>query len=664
MTGRVPSVRASCRCCARGFNSAVAAQEEVIVVSAHSILVIGVNGALRLEKRLEYEPVSAAIIPVSDVADHLLVASYQCSLHIYNDTSLLWAARTVTVPVCIRLVTCNGIRGLIAALSDDATLQLTYMGTDPPMSASQGGGDVSESDYASMDAEHKRLSKLIKQSNNDGGIIAEFKERVTLSVSLPPTLLVSEDAMDEQRSREGGVTCVRDEHGRYVHTTVSVLISHTFPLAVNDIHIAVDIPHAFFTTKRAFIIPTLTAEKSHTLTFDVFATTLLPSTLNASIVAVYQSADGESRIARADFLLPLAICARLIPPIKNCQYMFTLDTNQTPPNMSELFADLFDNQTASEEARRNGESVVSVAYWANSADVTVLVSKKTRRYRVQSGMFDSLALVSCELVRRLKQWFAQHKSDGALRIGFNELLPLADFFALIDRHWQDRQLIVSIKVALARYAHQFRVVQKRLIARYRERNPAELNALDVMLMETFQRISQRSSELSGAFQALTTSSQSLSSATQLILLLLTCKHQLDELNVTSLHQIFMSAMDMAEIGDATTADTNSAPVEMTATSAVDASAAVVPHDTTGVGWEECIDSALVFALKTVFTKSGRDVMSGLVGTVEPLSDVNKLKKHIQMLTDRLEKGVRITSAASADKARSNDSEHKASTDRR
>jgi hypothetical protein len=53
---------------------------------------------------------------------------------------------------------------------------------------------------------------------------------------------------------------------------------------------------------------------------------------------------------------------------------------------------------------------------------------------------------------------------------------------------QARQKFSEIATKLAQRAHQFRSIQKRLLVRFKDRNPAPLQHLDVLLEGTFQQL--------------------------------------------------------------------------------------------------------------------------------------------------------------------------------
>jgi hypothetical protein len=73
--------------------------------------------------------------------------------------------------------------------------------------------------------------------------------------------------------------------------------------------------------------------------------------------------------------------------------------------------------------------------------VSVVVSKGGGRYRVQGGCFEALELITLELTKRLKFFFthsagaAETDSYGPFSIAVVDPLPLAEYFPLVDAHF-------------------------------------------------------------------------------------------------------------------------------------------------------------------------------------------------------------------------------------
>ena len=67
---------------------------------------------------------------------------------------------------------------------------------------------------------------------------------------------------------------------------------------------------------------------------------------------------------------------------------------------------------------------------------------------------------------------------------------MQELYVSIDRHWQARHAVRCTEAAVADRAQQHRAVQKRLLMRFKDRQPSSLAHLDLLLTETFQQLLQ------------------------------------------------------------------------------------------------------------------------------------------------------------------------------
>jgi Bardet-Biedl syndrome 9 protein len=59
------------------------------------------------------------------------------------------------------------------------------------------------------------------------------------------------------------------------------------------------------------------------------------------------------------------------------------------------------------------------------------------------------------------------------------------------------------------------------------------------------------------------------------------------------------------------------------------------------GWEETVDAAIAYLLKTCLSKSSKEQALNLSSQLNIPKDTSRLKKHITLLCDRLAKGGRL-----------------------
>jgi len=160
--------------------------------------------------------------------------------------------------------------------------------------------------------------------------------------------------------------------------------------------------------------------------------------------------------------------------------------------------------------------------------------------------------------------------------------------------------------------HQHRVVQKRLLMRFKDRSTAQpLGNLDALLQLTYEGIVQLAETIEDAERALKVVSQHLRACTQLILLLIQYRFDLESADV--LRSYFSYVEDNQE-----------------------------------QGWEEVCDLSLDHLLKTILVASNQKDKGLYIGnsgaTLTMPPDLGKLRKRITTVIDRLAAGVRFQSA--------------------
>ncbi|XP_061410552.1 protein PTHB1 isoform X3 [Lethenteron reissneri] len=251
--------------------------------------------------------------------------------------------------------------------------------------------------------------------------------------------------------------------------------------------------------------------------------------------------------------------------------------------------------------------------------VTVLASKTSQRYRVQCDQLDELWLVTSDLVRRLESHFRK-LGTADFRCSFMGPLPLQEYFELLDQHFDVRADAEKYREMLSERAVQFRAVQRRLLTRFKDKTPSPLQNLDSILEGTYQQIVELADMAQDTEARLMVAASRLRAATRLLVLLLSLWQSLSPDEVALLHTALLPEL----------------------------------QDNQQLGWEESVDTALSYLLRTCLAKSGKDqalTPGGGGGTLAAPRDTSRLKKHLALLCERLGKGGRLllsgTAAASS-----------------
>lgn len=166
--------------------------------------------------------------------------------------------------------------------------------------------------------------------------------------------------------------------------------------------------------------------------------------------------------------------------------------------------------------------------------VTVLSSKTSQRYRLQSDNLPALWLLTDEIEKRLKNI---HKTD--LQCSYNASLPMHEYFSEIEVMFHKRSKLANLLVSISNCFHhffksfwvlflqselsnrtaQFRSIERRLLARFRDKTPTPLTNLDTLLEGTYRQIVLAAEAVEECQRELGCSSANLASITKLLLML-------------------------------------------------------------------------------------------------------------------------------------------------
>ena len=326
----------------------------------------------------------------------------------------------------------------------------------------------------------------------------------------------------------------------------------------------------------------------------------MPPSLVAQATATYTNEKGEPRVSRCDIVLPLALVAFCNSDSKEPNIKFTLHTEEDPVHLPTLYSDMAGSDSGDAAANMVGFQ------YKTGEDVKIIASKNAGRYRIQADSFAAMAHVTLDFTDRLCQHHAAGSSEP-LKFSFQEELPVQEYFNLIDEHHSLRVQMAATRELLSDRAHQFRAIQKRLLIRFKERNPASMDNLDVLLESTYDELLELGTQHEEQQPQLRELASRLSCGTRLFVLLLKFRFDLDEQNFNALScHLSANCVDNFE-----------------------------------QGWEERVNTSLLYLLRTSMAKQNKASESAIT-TQNPglLEDVSKLKKHIQLVIDRLGKGLR------------------------
>uniref|UniRef100_A0A8B9IZQ2 Bardet-Biedl syndrome 9 n=1 Tax=Amazona collaria TaxID=241587 RepID=A0A8B9IZQ2_9PSIT len=517
----------------------------VFVLGERNFFCLKDNGQIRFMKKLDYSP--SCFIPYCSVKEgtiNTLIGNHSKMLNVYQDVTLKWAAQLPHIPVSVKVANLQDLKGVIVTLSDTGHLQCSYLGTDPSLFQAPRV-ESRELNQEEFDAEMKELQKIIKEATKTQGIF----DMLTVK---KPNLEV----------------CVQA------------------PLAV---------------TCEQFVFDDLEPDSSETVIVSVFLKrNFSPSELEGNCVLSYSMPTGILKAAQCNFSLPLRLICFPAQPSKAANHKITIDTNKPPISFLTIFPDFVD---PSEDDQAN---VLGFQFLSGSK-ATLLASKTSQRYRIQSDQLEDLWLITKELRLRLQEHFKKRNCKD-FTCAFSGSIPLQEYFELIDRHFELRLNEEKLQELLSQRAAQFRAIERRLLTRFKDKTPAPLQHLDTLLEGTFREVIALADAAvenqANIFQAFT----KLKSATHLVIMLISLWQKLSTDQVAILEATFLP----------------------------------LAEDTKEMGWEETVDAAISYLLRTCLSKSSKEQALSLSSQLCMPKDTSRLKKNITLFCDRLAKGGRLS----------------------
>nr|XP_054511518.1 protein PTHB1 isoform X3 [Pan troglodytes] len=542
--------------CIVSFNQSASS---VFVLGERNFFCLKDNGQIRFMKKLDWSP--SCFLPYCSVSEgtiNTLIGNHNNMLHIYQDVTLKWATQLPHIPVAVRVGCLHDLKGVIVTLSDDGHLQCSYLGTDPSLFQAPNV-QSRELNYDELDVEMKELQKIIKDVNKSQGVwpMTEREDDLNVSVVVSPNF----DSVSQATDVEVGTDLVPS-------VTVKVTLQNRVILQKAKLSVYVQPPLE--------------------LTCDQF-----------TFQFMNRNPDGIPRVIQCKFRLPLKLICLPGQPSKTASHKITIDTNKSPVSLLSLFPG-FASQSDDDQVNVMG------FHFLGGARITVLASKTSQRYRIQSEQFEDLWLITNELILRLQEYFEkQGVKDFAC--SFSGSIPLQEYFELIDHHFELRINGEKLEELLSERAVQFRAIQRRLLARFKDKTPAPLQHLDTLLDGTYKQVIALADAVEENQGNLFQSFTRLKSATHLVILLIALWQKLSADQVAILEAAFLPLQE----------------------------------DTQELGWEETVDAAISHLLKTCLSKSSKEQAMNLNSQLNIPKDTSQLKKHITLLCDRLAKGGRL-----------------------
>ncbi|CAL8070351.1 unnamed protein product [Orchesella dallaii] len=364
-------------------------------------------------------------------------------------------------------------------------------------------------------------------------------------------------------------------------------------LRVNDLRVTVSTPRPITCNTESVYVGDIVGRHTFPLEFYV-ANLATPSDLQCDIYVFYVSDNGSPHfVQKSGVKIPLFVVAKPSESLeKEAECKLTFSVNKPSVNLVQLYNDFEWTPEA------NATSICFKFY--DGVKVTVLSSTKTNsttasKYRIQSNIIAAIYIVYRDFLDRLQRKFGREKSGFQVEVASapNEVPFLMEYFSEMDAHMLRKEREVQIKADLADRAAQLRAVQRRLLIRFRDKNPVPLTQLETLLDGSLDQIGDCINFIETNEDEMYKSECRLSGCTRLLIELMVMKG-------------------------------GTSPEE-----AAQISSSLCPYIwnyTEEFGWEEAVYSALTF------------IKSQVITTQTGQLDTKKLKKAIKAVLEKVGKG--------------------------
>ena len=357
----------------------------IVCLTRQTLLALHDTGGVVWAKKLDFSPrcLRSFSSLLYDKRVISLVTSQSGSLMFYDNTSLRWACQLGRNPVSVARgkfwdrETSQTCPGLLVTITEEGSLAVTFLGSDPTLFTA-APPDSREVNYEETDRELARLSATIKQSQASQVVTAAPSLRLDCMVAgqlelcrHPSKVLDSEPAVP----------------------MVNISLTLTTPAPLTKLTISLHSQAPVSLSQNTISLSSVTS--SATVNVAAFMSEMMVvSSLQVTLVATYLTQQGVPHCLHRTLSLPLSLVIKPCPPIKDADFKVTLSTNKPAVSLLELFPEFVLDSSMSNAA---GFQVYG------GPVITVLSSKTSQRYRLQSENLPAIWLVTEQVKKRLEQ---------------------------------------------------------------------------------------------------------------------------------------------------------------------------------------------------------------------------------------------------------------------
>ncbi|KAK5644334.1 hypothetical protein RI129_005634 [Pyrocoelia pectoralis] len=537
----------------------------IIAVGEKHLFCLSENGILRFVKKLDYTPICMYAHSLdTESCVWTLIVSETNNLFIYLNTTLKWSAQLPILPIAIKRAMFKNVHGALVILSEDGNLHCSYLGTQPHLFSTPPLSNQ-ELDYEKVEAELLSLTRIIRNYySSDTKLtetVTEPELQITVTVNPEFTVGVSE-----------------------VYPSCIVSVTITPNVILEEVQVTILVQKSLRCTKEIEFYASLTQKETFESKVYLDQSSCC-SSLNMEIISSMITSVGVPKVIRKSIELPLRLFFCKTEIGKENRYKILLDINQETVPLSILFPEFTEGQTA----------VINEIRLKSKSEAIITIVKHSNKYSLYSDSLLDLNLVVQSLNTRLNKHFG---NGNNFVISFNDKLPIVEFLSYVREHFAKNQIVNELQKKLAQLSGQFRIIQKRLITKFKDKNPTSLSNMEKLLEQTYSDIIQTGTRLEFELRNLEVAQLHLSTALHFMVLLL-------------------KLMDVNK---------NLMPILETAF-------CLCVYDIEAQNWEDVLETSVCYLLRTILSRTEGEKIK-LTTSVE-VQNVEQLELHITQVLDRI-----------------------------
>ncbi|XP_022671301.1 protein PTHB1-like isoform X3 [Varroa destructor] len=413
-------------------------EQLVFALGEQTMFVLKSNAELVYTKRFDFNPRCFHVYQ-RDPKDPFLwtmVVSQNNTVLVYEKTSLRWAAQVDDSSGIISIFRADlsFLKGVIVLLGDNSALRLCYLGTSPSLFV------AAAPERRELPQDPNELKKLHAIASG----VLNIEESSNTTLHLTATL--------------GGLQMQQG----FPTQTVQITVEPATNCAPLETRILVLPGSAFIANPLEF---NLTSCEAKTLLETSISPRkdFVPADLRLRVTVIYRHPKFGIKAAHLSMDLPLELVARVQPnPPKTAKHKVTIESSLSVIMPHKLFPSLVKDSSINE---------VEFEYF-NGARVGFFVAGN--KYRIQGDVHSSLALILNEFLKRVRK----AQPDVQLH---TKPPSLDDYLQAIVDHIQSVLALEDTEKRMEQLAGQYRAVEKRLLAKTKDKTPTPFNNLDKLL---------------------------------------------------------------------------------------------------------------------------------------------------------------------------------------